>query len=31
MPARVAHAESLVETGWVAEHLDDPNDRLVEV
>ena len=31
MPARVAHPESIVETDWVAEHLDDPKVRLVEV
>ena len=31
MPARVAHPESIVETDWVAEHLDDDNVRLVEV
>ena len=31
MPARVAHPESIVETDWVAEHLDDSNVRLVEV
>ena len=26
-----AHPEVLVETSWVAEHLDDPNIRLIEV
>ena len=31
MPARVAHPESIVETEWVADHLDDENVRLVEV
>ena len=31
MPARVAHPESIVETDWVAEHLDDDNLALVEV
>ena len=31
MPARVAHPESILETGWVAEHLNDDNIRLVEV
>ena len=31
MPARVAHPESIVETDWVAEHLDDSNVRLIEV
>lgn len=31
MPARVAHPESIVETDWVAEHLNDENVRLVEV
>ena len=31
MPARVAHPESIVETDWVAEHLNDDNVRLVEV
>ena len=31
MPARVAHPESIVETEWVAEHLNDSNLRLVEV
>ena len=31
MPPRIAHPESLVETEWVAEHLDDPTVRLVEV
>jgi len=29
--ARVAHPESIVETDWVAEHLNDENVRLVEV
>ena len=31
MPAKVAHPESIVETEWVADHLDDENVRLVEV
>ena len=31
MPARVAHPESIVETDWVAEHLNDANVRLTEV
>ena len=31
MAARVAHPESIVETEWVAEHLQDSNLRLVEV
>ena len=31
MPSRVAHPESIVETSWVADHLDDENIRLVEV
>ena len=31
MPARVAHPESIVETGWVADNLDTENLRLVEV
>ena len=31
MPARVAYPESIVETEWVAEHLNDENLRLVEV
>ncbi|MCH7800040.1 MAG: sulfurtransferase [Chloroflexi bacterium] len=31
MPARVAHPESIVETGWVADNLDTENVRLVEV
>jgi thiosulfate/3-mercaptopyruvate sulfurtransferase len=31
MPARVAHPESIVETAWVAEHLNDPKVALVEV
>ena len=31
MPARVAHPESIVETDWVAGHLDDADLRLVEV
>ena len=31
MPARVAHPESIVETDWVAEHVNDENVRLVEV
>jgi thiosulfate/3-mercaptopyruvate sulfurtransferase len=26
-----AHAETLVETGWLAEHLDDPEARVIEV
>ena len=31
MPARVAHPETIVETGWVADNLDTENLRLVEV
>ncbi len=31
MPARVAHPESIVETGWVAEHLADQNLAVAEV
>ena len=31
MPASVAHPESIVDTDWVAEHLDDEKVRLVEV
>ena len=31
MPARVAHPESIVETEWVVDHLQDSNVRLVEV
>ena len=31
MPARVAHPETIVETGWVADNLDTDNLRLVEV
>ena len=31
MPARVARPESIVETEWVADHLDDTDLRLVEV
>ncbi len=31
MPARVAHPESIVETDWVAEHLNDDNVAVVEV
>ncbi|MFP6652072.1 MAG: sulfurtransferase [Dehalococcoidia bacterium] len=31
MPTRVAHPESIVETGWVADNLDTENLRLVEV
>ncbi len=31
MPAGYAHPELIVETAWVAEHLSDPNVRLVEV
>jgi thiosulfate/3-mercaptopyruvate sulfurtransferase len=31
MAEQYAHPETLVSTGWVAEHLDDPNVRLVEV
>ena len=31
MAGQVAHPESLVETGWVAEHLNDDSIRLVEV
>lgn len=30
MSEEYAHPEYLVETGWVAEHLDDPNVRIVE-
>lgn len=30
MPEKYAHPEYLVETEWVAEHLDDPNVRIVE-
>ena len=30
MPARVAHPETIVETGWVADNLDTENLRLVE-
>ena len=30
MPVPYAHPEALVETTWVAEHLDDPGVRLVE-
>ena len=29
--AEYAHPESLVSTDWVAQHLNDPNLRLVEV
>lgn len=29
--ANYAHPEVLVETGWVAEHLNDPNVRIIEV
>ena len=29
MPARVAHPETIVETGWVADNLDTENLRLV--
>ncbi len=31
MPARVAHPDSIVVTGWVADNLDTENLRLVEV
>jgi thiosulfate/3-mercaptopyruvate sulfurtransferase len=31
MAAQVAHPESIVETDWVAEHLEDTNIRLFEV
>ena len=31
MAARVAHPESIAETDWVAEHLDDDNVAIVEV
>jgi len=31
MPARIAHPESIVETAWVAEHLNDDTLALVEV
>ena len=31
MPARAAHPESIVTTEWVAENIDSPNVRLVEV
>ena len=31
MAARVAHPESIVETAWVAEHLNDDNLAIVEV
>ncbi len=31
MPARVAHPESIVETDWVAEHLNDQKLAIVEV
>lgn len=31
MPAGYAHPELVVETAWVAEHLSDPNVRVVEV
>ncbi|HEX5415613.1 MAG TPA: sulfurtransferase [Chloroflexota bacterium] len=31
MADQYAHPEALVETGWVAEHLHDPNVRLIEV
>ena len=31
MPARVAHPETIVETGWVADNLDTENLRFVEV
>src|ERR687883_836640 len=30
MAAGYAHPDVLVDTGWVAEHLNDPNVRLVE-
>ena len=29
--AEYAHPDVLVSTGWVAQHLDDPNAKLVEV
>ena len=31
MPARVAHPESIVETDWVSDHLNDDNLAIVEV
>lgn len=31
MPAKIAHPESIVETDWVSEHLNDENVRLIEV
>ena len=31
MAARIAHPESIAETDWVAEHLDDDNVVMVEV
>ena len=31
MAARIAHPESIAETDWVAEHLDDDNVAIVEV
>ena len=31
MPTRVAHPESIVETGWVADNLDTENLRMIEV
>ena len=31
MAAKVAHPESIVETGWLAEHLNDHNVAIVEV
>ena len=31
MPARVAHPETIVETGWVADNLDTENLRMIEV
>ena len=31
MPTRVAHPESIVETDWVAEHLNEDNLAIVEV
>ncbi|MCX8213564.1 MAG: sulfurtransferase, partial [SAR202 cluster bacterium] len=31
MAAKVAHPESIVETSWVEEHLNDDNLAIVEV
>jgi thiosulfate/3-mercaptopyruvate sulfurtransferase len=31
VPAKIAHPESIVETDWVSEHLNDENVRLIEV